>query len=218
MSICGPSRPRVQATSARAAVATLRRLRRSRGRCVHHDRARVDMGHPAGRRTARAVGEPLGDGAALRAVLQRERSAHRGATVGLASPSVPPSRPLPLSGRGDHAPARGGPPPTVCHRPAASHICHALRSVRSHRPAGQRAIATRRDDVDLVNGVLTVRGTKFGKSRYVPLHPTTRRALQRYASRRDRCCHDLETPSFFVSDRGTRLTGGACGGLRQVVA
>jgi len=32
------------------------------------------------------------------------------------------------------------------------------------------------------------------------------RALQRYATRRDRCCHDLDTPSFFVSDRGTRLT------------
>jgi len=63
-----------------------------------------------------------------------------------------------------------------------------------------------RDDVDLINGVLTVRDTKFGKSRYVPLHPSTQRALQRYAARRDRCCPNLATPSFFVSDRGTRLT------------
>ena len=55
-------------------------------------------------------------------------------------------------------------------------------------------------------GSLTIRDTKFGKSRYVPLHSTTQRALQRYAARRDRCCHDPETPSFFVSDRGTRLT------------
>jgi integrase/recombinase XerD len=39
-----------------------------------------------------------------------------------------------------------------------------------------------RDDVDLVNGVLTIRDTKFGKSRYVPLHPTTQRALRRYAT------------------------------------
>ena len=44
-----------------------------------------------------------------------------------------------------------------------------------------------RDDVDLVNGVLTIRETKFGKSRYVPLHATTQRALQRYAELRDRC-------------------------------
>ena len=63
-----------------------------------------------------------------------------------------------------------------------------------------------RDDVDLVNGVLTIRDTKFGKSRYVPLHPTTQRALQRYAARRNRSRLDLDTPSFFVSDRGTRLT------------
>jgi integrase/recombinase XerD len=38
-----------------------------------------------------------------------------------------------------------------------------------------------RDDVDLDNGVLTARGTKFGKSRYVPVHPTTQSALRRYA-------------------------------------
>ncbi len=63
-----------------------------------------------------------------------------------------------------------------------------------------------RDDVDLVNGVLTIRDTKFGKSRYVPLHPTTRIALQRYAACRDRCCREVQAPSFFVSDRGTRLT------------
>lgn len=63
-----------------------------------------------------------------------------------------------------------------------------------------------RDDVDLVDGVLTVRDTKFGKSRYVPLHPSAQRALQRYATHRDRSCHDPATPSFFVSDRGTRLT------------
>ena len=63
-----------------------------------------------------------------------------------------------------------------------------------------------RDDADLVNGVLTIRGTKFGKSRYVPLHPSTQRALQRYASRRDRLCRNPDTASFFLSDRGTRLT------------
>ncbi len=63
-----------------------------------------------------------------------------------------------------------------------------------------------RSDVDLQNGVLTVRDTKFGKSRYVPVHPTTQRALQRYATRRDRLCRNPVSPSFFLSDRGTRLT------------
>lgn len=63
-----------------------------------------------------------------------------------------------------------------------------------------------RENVDLANGVLTIRGTKFGKSRYVPVHPSTLRALQRYVELRDYCCPDPATSSFFVSDRGTRLT------------
>jgi integrase len=63
-----------------------------------------------------------------------------------------------------------------------------------------------RDDVDWINGVLTVRGTKFGKSRYVPLHPTTQHALRDYAADRDRLCRNPDSPSFFVSERGTRLT------------
>lgn len=62
-----------------------------------------------------------------------------------------------------------------------------------------------RDDVDLTQGVLTVRNTKFGKTRYAPLHSSTRRALQRYASIRDRLCPHPLSRSFFISDRGTRL-------------
>jgi len=63
-----------------------------------------------------------------------------------------------------------------------------------------------RDDVDLANGVLTVRGTKFGKSRYVPLHASAGRALQDYATCRDGLCRNPDSPSFFVSEAGTRLT------------
>ncbi len=62
------------------------------------------------------------------------------------------------------------------------------------------------DDVDLTDGVLTVRGTKFGKSRYLPIHPSTQRVLQRYAARRERLCQNPQSPSFFVSERGTRVT------------
>ena len=61
-------------------------------------------------------------------------------------------------------------------------------------------------DVDLVNGVLTVRRTKFGKSRYVPLHPSTQCALQHYAAGRDRLYPNPLSPSFFLSECGTRLT------------
>jgi integrase len=43
-----------------------------------------------------------------------------------------------------------------------------------------------RTDVDLTEGVLTVRDTKFGKSRQVPLHASTVAALRAYAADRDR--------------------------------
>lgn len=63
-----------------------------------------------------------------------------------------------------------------------------------------------RDDVDLTHGVLTVRESKFGKSRYLPVHASTQRALRRYAWQRDRLCRNPQSPSFFLSDRGTRIT------------
>lgn len=41
------------------------------------------------------------------------------------------------------------------------------------------ALTLDRDDVDLHGGVLAVRRTKFGKSRFVPVHESTRMALRR---------------------------------------
>jgi integrase len=63
-----------------------------------------------------------------------------------------------------------------------------------------------RDDVDLVHGVLTIRDTKFGKSHYVPVHPSTQRALKYYARNRDRLCPSPGSTSFFLSDHGRRLS------------
>jgi integrase len=68
------------------------------------------------------------------------------------------------------------------------------------------AIGLDRKDVDLCQGILTVRQAKFGKSRLIPVHPTTRKKLRAYARLRDRLCPHPSTPSFFVSERGTRLT------------
>ena len=67
-------------------------------------------------------------------------------------------------------------------------------------------IALDRADVDLCGGSLTIRGGKFGKSRWLPLHRSTRHALQRYATRRDRLHPAPLTPSFFLSEHGHRLT------------
>jgi integrase len=67
------------------------------------------------------------------------------------------------------------------------------------------AIGLQREDVDLDTGVLTVRQSKFGKSRLVPLHPTTRAALRSYAERRDAHLGSRCGPHFFVAERGGRL-------------
>lgn len=77
------------------------------------------------------------------------------------------------------------------------------------------ALALNREDADWVRGVLIIRGTKFGKSRLVPIHPTTRRALRRYARFRDRIHPRPKTRAFFVSERGTRV--GYCGVLAAFV-
>ena len=62
-----------------------------------------------------------------------------------------------------------------------------------------------RDDVDLVGGVLTIRESKFGKSRLVPVHVSTLHALQRYAKLRDSVFPHPRSASFFLSERRTRL-------------
>ncbi len=67
-------------------------------------------------------------------------------------------------------------------------------------------IALDRADVDLNDGSLSIRGSKFGKSRWLLLHPTTQQALRHYAAVRDRLYPTPQTPSFFLSEQGTRLT------------
>lgn len=68
------------------------------------------------------------------------------------------------------------------------------------------AVALRRQDVDLVRGCLAVRDSKFGKSRLVPMHSTTCRALKRYASRRDQFVAASLSDAFFVFEQGRFLT------------
>jgi integrase len=61
-------------------------------------------------------------------------------------------------------------------------------------------------DVDLQAGVLTIRQSKFGKSRLVPLHPSTIEALMRYRTLRARHVRSTPELAFFVASRG-RLLG-----------
>jgi integrase len=67
------------------------------------------------------------------------------------------------------------------------------------------ALGLDRPDVDLKLGILHIRRTKFGKSRYVPLHPSTVDALKRYVQVRDRVFPASTTPAFFISEQGSRV-------------
>jgi integrase len=70
------------------------------------------------------------------------------------------------------------------------------------------AIALDNDDVDLAQGVLTVRRGKSGKARLVPVSESTLAHLLAYAEMRDRLLGS-RPQSFFASDRGVRP--GDCG-------
>jgi len=69
-------------------------------------------------------------------------------------------------------------------------------------------------DVGMKSGLLTVRKTKFAKSRQVPLHASTVEALRRYRGLRDLQISVTEKTPFFVSTRGRRR--GYALNLRQV--
>ena len=68
------------------------------------------------------------------------------------------------------------------------------------------ALGLDRDDVNLQAGILRIRCAKFGKSRFVPVHDSTRRALRRYEKRRDTLLRRLSSPAFLLSERGMRVT------------
>jgi integrase len=68
------------------------------------------------------------------------------------------------------------------------------------------ALRLDRSDVDLANGVLLVRKTKFRKDRLIPVHATTQAALRRYARERDAVFPTPKDQAFFLSSRGNRLS------------
>src|SRR5262249_2377651 len=97
---------------------------------------------------------------------------------------------------------------------AARHLAHPLRAATFESFIGLMATTGLRTgeamgldlaDADLNDSVLRVRGTKFGKSRLVPLHPTTVEQLASYHHRREELCPRPSTEAFFLSAAGTRL-------------
>lgn len=63
-----------------------------------------------------------------------------------------------------------------------------------------------REDVDLAKGILIVRKAKLDRTRLIPIHASTVKALRDYVRRRDQVYPQPKTTSFFVSEAGVRLT------------
>jgi site-specific recombinase XerD len=97
---------------------------------------------------------------------------------------------------------------------AAAHRLFSPRGLRCHTyhhlvgllaTTGMRsgeAVRLAETDVNLAEGLLTIRESKFGKSRVIPLHPTTVEALTAYKARRNAFLKRAEVPTFFINERG----------------
>jgi integrase len=126
---------------------------------------------------------------------------------------IPPLELLPAS-KYRPAPYLYGDEEIVALMTAASMLCPPLRAATFRTLIGLlactglrigEAIRLDREDFDATHGLLTVRDSKFGKSREVLLHPSTVQALDEYSKTRDRLCPQPTQPSFFITTRGTRL-------------
>ncbi len=83
------------------------------------------------------------------------------------------------------------------------HCLFGLLSVSGLRIGEALGLAV--DDVDLDDGILTIRSSKFGKSRLVPLHASTISVLVSYRQRREHFLAGRDVAHWFVNARGARL-------------
>ena len=68
------------------------------------------------------------------------------------------------------------------------------------------ALALRNEDVNLKYGMLAIHQTKFGKSRQVPLHPSTVKEVRRYLWMRNLAGNfEQDEAPLFIGTRGRRL-------------
>jgi integrase/recombinase XerD len=88
-------------------------------------------------------------------------------------------------------------------RPGVFHCLLGLLAVTGLRIS--EALDLKVDDLDLAEAVLTVRAAKLGRSRLVPLHPSTCAVLEEYLRRRAEFLGSLGSAYLFISTRGTRL-------------
>jgi integrase/recombinase XerD len=74
---------------------------------------------------------------------------------------------------------------------------------------GEAIRLTVRDvELDSAPALLQIRESKFGKSRIIPMHPTTAEKLQLYVRLRRRLGYSKRSDAFFVSERGGHVNYG----------
>lgn len=95
-------------------------------------------------------------------------------------------------------------PPSTGLRPWTYYTLFGLMAVTGMRIS--EVIHLDRDNVDLDQKLLTVRLTKFRKSRLIPLHPSTVKKLRLYLHRCDQLFPQSSSARFFLSNQGTVLT------------
>jgi integrase len=95
-------------------------------------------------------------------------------------------------------------PPSTGLRPWTYYTLFGLMVVTGMRIS--EVIHLEGGDVDLDQKRLTVRLTKFGKSRLIPLHHSTVKKLNQYLQRRDQLYARSAASRFFFSNQGIPLT------------
>lgn len=94
-------------------------------------------------------------------------------------------------------------PPAGLH-PMSMRILIGLLAATGLRPG--EAIRLHRADVDTEKGVVQIRASKFGRSRWVPLHQTAVEALRTYTEQRAWLAPMTSSEAFFLRDGGEPLT------------
>jgi integrase len=85
-------------------------------------------------------------------------------------------------------------------RPATCHAVFGLLGATGLRI--NEVLQLRKEDVDLVNGLLKIHGAKRHHPRFVPVHPTVIAALQAYSTFRDSKHRKAKSDRFFLLDNG----------------
>ena len=94
--------------------------------------------------------------------------------------------------------------PPGCLRATTSAAIFGLLAATGMRVS--EVINLKRADVQLASALLHIQHAKFGKSRWVPIHPSVVEALAVYTRRRDLDRFSSGTDSFFVLDHGRAVT------------